>query len=99
MSIGHSGLPRGEVPAAFDHGAAAYDRLVGANPGYHQHLRISARRMRIPEHGRGLRLLDAGCGTGASTAALPQLPTPRSSPSTPPRACSTKPRISHGPCR
>ena len=70
MSIGHSGLPRGEVPAAFDHGAAAYDRLVGANPGYHQHLRISARRMRIPEHGRGLRLLDAGCGTGASTAAL-----------------------------
>jgi ubiquinone/menaquinone biosynthesis C-methylase UbiE len=58
------------VPAAFDDGARAYDRLVGANPGYHAHLRISARRMRLPDRGRGLRLLDAGCGTGASTAAL-----------------------------
>jgi ubiquinone/menaquinone biosynthesis C-methylase UbiE len=64
------GLPSGEVPNAFDVGAPAYDRLVGANPGYHSHLRISARRMRIPSRGRGLRLLDAGCGTGASTAAL-----------------------------
>jgi ubiquinone/menaquinone biosynthesis C-methylase UbiE len=58
------------VPAAFDAGAFAYDRLVGANPGYHRHLRLSARRMRLPDEGRGLRLLDAGCGTGASTAAL-----------------------------
>ena len=58
------------MPGAFDVGAAAYDTLVGANPGYHDHLRISARRMRIPGGGRGLRLLDAGCGTGASTAAL-----------------------------
>jgi ubiquinone/menaquinone biosynthesis C-methylase UbiE len=65
-----AGLRRAEVPEAFDVGAAAYDRLVGANPGYHDHLRISARRMRIPGGGRGLRLLDAGCGTGASTAAL-----------------------------
>ena len=32
-------LRREEVPAAFDTGAAAYDRLVGANPGYHAHLR------------------------------------------------------------
>jgi len=59
-----------DVPAAFDGGAAAYDRLTGANPGYHAHLRLSARRMRLPGDGRGLRLLDAGCGTGASTAAL-----------------------------
>lgn len=58
------------VPAAFDAGAFAYDRLVGANPGYHEHLRLSARRLRLPGQGRGLRLLDAGCGTGASTAAL-----------------------------
>jgi ubiquinone/menaquinone biosynthesis C-methylase UbiE len=58
------------VPAAFDAGASAYDRLVGANPGYHEHLRLSARRMRLPGDGRSLRLLDAGCGTGASTAAL-----------------------------
>ncbi len=65
-----SGLSRSEVPGAFDIGARAYDRLVGANPGYHDHLRISARRLRIPDGGRGMRLLDAGCGTGASTAAL-----------------------------
>lgn len=63
-------LPYAEVPAAFDAGAAAYDKLVGANPGYHDHLRLSAQRMRLPDGGRGLRLLDAGCGTGASTAAL-----------------------------
>jgi ubiquinone/menaquinone biosynthesis C-methylase UbiE len=59
-----------DITTAFDTGAASYDRLVGANPGYHEHLRLSARRMRLPEGGRGLRLLDAGCGTGASTAAL-----------------------------
>lgn len=64
------GLTRAEVPAAFDAGAAAYDKLVGVNPGYHRHLRVSARRMRLPDEGRGLRLLDVGCGTGASTAAL-----------------------------
>jgi ubiquinone/menaquinone biosynthesis C-methylase UbiE len=70
VSVGHSGLPADDIPAAFDVGAPAYDRLVGANPGYHEHLGMSARRMRIPDRGRGLRLLDAGCGTGASTAAL-----------------------------
>jgi ubiquinone/menaquinone biosynthesis C-methylase UbiE len=59
-----------DIPAAFDAGAAAYDILVDANPGYHRHLRLSARRMGITDLGRGLRLLDAGCGTGASTAAL-----------------------------
>ncbi|WP_193045775.1 class I SAM-dependent methyltransferase [Mycolicibacterium baixiangningiae] len=63
-------LPHARVPAAFDVGAAAYDRLVGANPGYHDHLRLSAQRMGLPDGGRGMRLLDAGCGTGASTAAL-----------------------------
>jgi len=70
MSLGDAGLPRSAVPAAFDVGAQSYDRMVGANPGYHEHLRMSARRMRIPGAGRGMRLLDAGCGTGASTAAL-----------------------------
>lgn len=58
------------VAAAFDGAAVSYDRLVAANPGYHRHLRSSARRMCLPEAGSGLRLLDAGCGTGASTAAL-----------------------------
>ncbi len=70
MRGGETGLPPGGLSAAFDAGAAAYDRLVGANPEYHAHLLLSARRMRIPNHGKGLRLLDAGCGTGASTAAL-----------------------------
>jgi ubiquinone/menaquinone biosynthesis C-methylase UbiE len=65
-----AGLPRIDVPGAFDGGAAAYDGLVGANPCYHSNLALSARRMRLPNRGRGLRLLDAGCGTGASTAAL-----------------------------
>ena len=59
-----------DVPAAFDAGAGKYDALVGANPGYHDHLRLSADRMQLPDQGRGLRLLDAGCGTGLSTAAL-----------------------------
>ncbi len=59
-----------DIPAAFDAGAQAYDRLVGANPGYHTHLQLSARRRGLPGDGAGLRLLDAGCGTGASTAAL-----------------------------
>lgn len=63
-------LSFGDVPGAFDAGAPAYDKLVDANPGYHRHLRLSAERMGIPDQGEGLRLLDAGCGTGASTAAL-----------------------------
>jgi ubiquinone/menaquinone biosynthesis C-methylase UbiE len=63
-------MTRQWTPTAFDRGASAYDRLVGANPGYHAHLRRSARTFRFPADGAGVRLLDAGCGTGASTAAL-----------------------------
>ena len=69
-TVSPSGARPGDVAAAFDDGASQYDTLVGANPGYHEHLRISARRLELPDEGRGLRLLDAGCGTGASTAAL-----------------------------
>ncbi|SJZ37057.1 Ubiquinone/menaquinone biosynthesis C-methylase UbiE [Marinactinospora thermotolerans DSM 45154] len=58
------------VTEEFDRAALSYDRLVTVNPGYHAHLRRSARRLRLPDHGAGLRLLDLGCGTGASTAAL-----------------------------
>lgn len=58
------------VVAEFDATAGSYDALVGANPGYHRHLRLSADRLRLPDQGRGLRLLDVGCGTGASTLAL-----------------------------
>ena len=66
MTAQSPGLRRGAGPAregvqaAFDAGAFAYDRLVGANPGYRDHLRLSASRMRLPDEGRGLRLLDAG---------------------------------------
>ncbi|WP_128819285.1 class I SAM-dependent methyltransferase [Streptomyces sp. S063] len=64
-------LLRGDaLSTAFDHGSAAYDRLVAASPGYHAHLRRSARRLGLAEGRRGLRVLDLGCGTGASTAAL-----------------------------
>ncbi|MCT2587759.1 methyltransferase [Actinophytocola gossypii] len=56
------------VTAAFDAGAGTYDELTGHNPGYHEHLRVSARRLGLS--GDGVRVLDVGCGTGASTAAL-----------------------------
>ncbi|WP_149182555.1 methyltransferase domain-containing protein [Streptomyces sp. TRM49041] len=59
-----------DLADAFDHAARSYDTLVAANPGYHAHLRRSARRLGLPPGGDGLRVLDLGCGTGASTAAL-----------------------------
>jgi ubiquinone/menaquinone biosynthesis C-methylase UbiE len=74
-----------DVPSEFDAAAASYDRLVAASPGYHQNLARSARRIRLHgvmkpgvmkpgamngSDGTGLHLLDLGCGTGASTAAL-----------------------------
>jgi ubiquinone/menaquinone biosynthesis C-methylase UbiE len=58
------------VARSFDAHARTYDKLVGSNPGYHEHLRLTAKRMGLPNRGAGLRLLDVGCGTGASTAAL-----------------------------
>ncbi|WP_438388267.1 class I SAM-dependent methyltransferase [Actinopolyspora saharensis] len=62
-----SGYP---VLGGFERAAGRYDLLVGFSPGYHGALLRSAARLRLPDGGRGLRLLDAGCGTGASTAAL-----------------------------
>ena len=59
-----------QVLHEFDVAGRWYDRLVGANPGYHRDLRRAAESLELPGQGRGLRLLDAGCGTGASTAAL-----------------------------
>ncbi|WP_086787063.1 class I SAM-dependent methyltransferase, partial [Streptomyces caniscabiei] len=59
-----------DLAAAFDHASRSYDTLVSANPGYHSQLRRSARRLGLPRRGAGLRVLDLGCGTGASTAAL-----------------------------
>lgn len=63
-------MKTGAVTDEFDHASESYDRLVGANPGYHRDLHVSAGRLRLPDQGRGLALLDLGCGTGASTAAL-----------------------------
>ncbi|MFC8761356.1 class I SAM-dependent methyltransferase [Streptomyces sp. NPDC057193] len=59
-----------DLSAAFDHASRSYDALVAANPGYHSHLRRSVRRLGLPGRGEGLRVLDLGCGTGASTAAI-----------------------------
>ncbi len=70
MSPSPPGRDRFDVLHAFDEHAASYDRLVGANRGYHEHLRLSAKRMGLRGGGAGLRLLDLGCGTGASTQAL-----------------------------
>lgn len=58
------------LSVAFDHAARRYDLLVAASPGYHGHLRRSARRLGLRDAGPGARVLDLGCGTGASTAAL-----------------------------
>lgn len=57
----------------FDAGSSRYDLLVGLNPGYHAALAFSARALaervrRVP--GAPLRILDLGCGSGASTTAL-----------------------------
>lgn len=56
-----------EVPSDFDRVAPTYDLLTGMNPGYHAHLRESARRLDLRP---GARVLDLCCGTGASTEAL-----------------------------
>ncbi|MGA4862488.1 methyltransferase domain-containing protein [Streptomyces lavendulocolor] len=59
-----------DLAHAFDHASHTYDLLTGLNPGYRSDLLRSARRLRLPGDGAGLRVLDLGCGTGASTRAL-----------------------------
>ncbi len=65
-------VPRGEVPEAFDEVADRYDLMVALNPGYHAHLRASATALveSLPAGSGPVRLLDLGCGSGASTKAL-----------------------------
>jgi ubiquinone/menaquinone biosynthesis C-methylase UbiE len=60
-----------DVPAAFDRAAATYDVMVNLNPGYHRHLQSAADALAesLPT-GRGLTVVDLGCGSGASTDAL-----------------------------
>ncbi|MFE5393215.1 class I SAM-dependent methyltransferase [Streptomyces sp. NPDC056568] len=59
-----------DLARAFDRASHSYDRLTSLNPGYRTDLLRSARRLRLPGDGAGLRVLDLGCGTGASTRAL-----------------------------
>ncbi|MEV8087724.1 class I SAM-dependent DNA methyltransferase [Streptomyces nigra] len=59
-----------DLARAFDHASGTYDRLTALNPGYRAELLRSARRLRLPRDGEGLRVLDLGCGTGASTRVL-----------------------------
>ncbi|PWI09961.1 ubiquinone biosynthesis methyltransferase UbiE [Streptomyces sp. NWU339] len=59
-----------DLARAFDHASHTYDRLTTLNPGYRTDLLRSARRLRLPDGGAGLHVLDLGCGTGTSTRAL-----------------------------
>ena len=60
---------------AFDRAAPTYDAMVALSPGYHDQLRTAAEALvdRLPAPGAGdgaLRVLDLGCGSGASTQAV-----------------------------
>ncbi|MDX3771563.1 MULTISPECIES: class I SAM-dependent methyltransferase [unclassified Streptomyces] len=59
-----------DLARAFDHASGTYDSLTALNPGYRTDLLRSARRLKLPDDGAGLKVLDLGCGTGASTRAL-----------------------------
>jgi ubiquinone/menaquinone biosynthesis C-methylase UbiE len=61
-----------ELSQAFDDAASRYDLMVALNPGYHRQLASAAQILaeQIDGHARLVRLLDLGCGSGASTRAL-----------------------------
>jgi ubiquinone/menaquinone biosynthesis C-methylase UbiE len=61
-----------ELSSAFDDAAPRYDLMVSLNPGYHRQLAGAAEALaeRVRAAGGRLRLLDLGCGSGASTRAL-----------------------------
>lgn len=65
-----------ELPLAFDEAAPSYDTMVARNPGYHAHLRAAAdallERLAPADltSSAPARLVDLGCGSGASTTAL-----------------------------
>lgn len=77
MTPEHRGEPDGWVLAdAFDRAAPSYDAMVALSPGYHDQLDGAATAlMGALGPGQGpapapTRLLDLGCGSGASTRAL-----------------------------
>ena len=58
---------------AFDRAAPTYDSMVGLSPGYHAQLRGATEALVTPlteANDPPVRVLDLGCGSGASTAAL-----------------------------
>ncbi|MEW1952001.1 class I SAM-dependent methyltransferase [Terrabacter sp. NPDC080008] len=63
---------REDVPEAFDDVAERYDLMVGLSPGYHRQLRSSAHALVRAVASPPAHVLDLGCGSGASTAALVQ---------------------------
>ena len=64
-------LDTADVPDAFTEAAPRYDRMVSLNPGYHSHLRTAADALVGALGDRDpVRLVDLGCGSGASTRAL-----------------------------
>ena len=69
------GLDDLELSQAFDEAARRYDLMVALNPGYHRQLASAARILAEQVDGRNgrVRLLDLGCGSGASTRALVQV--------------------------
>lgn len=54
---------------AFDRAAPSYDAMVALSPGYHDQLATAARALIARMPGRA-RIVDLGCGSGASTHAL-----------------------------
>jgi ubiquinone/menaquinone biosynthesis C-methylase UbiE len=65
------------VAAAFDEVAPRYDLMVALNPGYHAHLQMAANGLvewlpcpQLAAEPPSIRLLDLGCGSGASTRAM-----------------------------
>lgn len=66
-------LTRSSVPDTFDLVAESYDLQVNLNPGYHANLRRAAEALLAAigsPNRQPARLLDLGCGSGASTKAL-----------------------------
>ena len=57
---------------AFDRAAPTYDAMVALSPGYHEQLRTAADALvdALPADAQDAHVLDLGCGSGASTAAL-----------------------------